>query len=275
VVEEIPTVMATPEPLVAETTPHQTTQNDETPHENHLSVDLGHNAAQEEAKTKDATTRKRRICDLWILLGSVLALLVIALGVGVGVWSAMRSSENAASLIGSSETTKKVETMNVFVTRTNYNGNLGGIKGADQKCNLAAANAGLEGTYKAWIATSPLDDAESRFVGADKPYTTVNGDVLAENFEDFIDGSLLQSNYFYDEYGNAIGPEEGGVATPLRENGTYYESRAETCYGYTSATSSVRSNFIAGRTDGGLDLNTAVQCNFGKMKLLCVEQGEE
>jgi len=181
----------------------------------------------------------------------------------------------AVDLISYDCKVEKVKTMNVFVTSTNYNGNLGGIKGADQKCNLAAANAGLEGTYKAWIATSPLDDPESRFVGADKPYTTVNGDILAKNFDDVRDGSLLQSNYFYDEYGTAIGPDEGGVATPLRENGTYDESRAETCYGYNSASRFVRSNFIARRTDGGLGLNTAVQCNFGKMKLLCVEQGEE
>lgn len=163
--------------------------------------------------------------------------------------------------------------MNVFVTSTNYNGNLGGVSGADEKCNAAASSAGLKGTYKAWLASSPSDDPESRFVGTDNRYTTVNGDVLANSFSEFLQSGSLLNNYFVDEFGNTINANEGGVATPLRPDGRFDEARAETCNGYTTTSSSVRTNFIAVTTKGEKTLNTAVNCDFGRMRLLCVEQG--
>ncbi len=45
----------------------------------------------------------------------------------------------------------------VFVTSTSYDGNLGGISGADTKCATAATAAGLERTYKAIITTADAD----------------------------------------------------------------------------------------------------------------------
>lgn len=42
----------------------------------------------------------------------------------------------------------------VFTTSTLYDGNLGGVKGANQKCQLAAISTGLPGRYKAWISDS-------------------------------------------------------------------------------------------------------------------------
>jgi hypothetical protein len=44
----------------------------------------------------------------------------------------------------------------VFVTSGTFDGNLGGIAGADQKCQAAAAGGNLTGTFKAWI--SDLND---------------------------------------------------------------------------------------------------------------------
>lgn len=42
----------------------------------------------------------------------------------------------------------------IFVTATAYDGNLGGLTGADQKCNLAAQSALLGGVWKAWLSDS-------------------------------------------------------------------------------------------------------------------------
>ncbi len=42
----------------------------------------------------------------------------------------------------------------VFVTQNANNGNLGGIAGADNVCQTAANNAGIAGTFKAWLATA-------------------------------------------------------------------------------------------------------------------------
>lgn len=44
----------------------------------------------------------------------------------------------------------------VFVTSEIYKGNLGGIAGADLKCNNLAAEAGLQGVYKAWLSTQEI-----------------------------------------------------------------------------------------------------------------------
>src|SRR5262249_42934796 len=43
----------------------------------------------------------------------------------------------------------------VFVTSTTHDGNLGGLDGADAICASLAANAGLSGTYKAWLSPLP------------------------------------------------------------------------------------------------------------------------
>ena len=45
----------------------------------------------------------------------------------------------------------------VFVTSTSYNGNLGGASGADSKCQTAANNGNLGGTWKAFVLTGATD----------------------------------------------------------------------------------------------------------------------
>lgn len=42
----------------------------------------------------------------------------------------------------------------VFVTSASYNGNLGGIAGANAKCEQAAEDASLDGEWIAWISTA-------------------------------------------------------------------------------------------------------------------------
>ena len=44
--------------------------------------------------------------------------------------------------------------MRLFVTSETYEGNLGGASGADEKCQALADNAGLDGTFKAWLSQS-------------------------------------------------------------------------------------------------------------------------
>ena len=49
----------------------------------------------------------------------------------------------------------------IFVTMTQYDGNLGGLSGADSYCSQAASSAGLERTYRAILSTDTVA-AESR-----------------------------------------------------------------------------------------------------------------
>ena len=41
----------------------------------------------------------------------------------------------------------------VFVTNQTWNGDLGGLQGADNKCQQAAFDRGLGGAWRAWVST--------------------------------------------------------------------------------------------------------------------------
>lgn len=79
----------------------------------------------------------------------------------------------------------------VFVSSIKYNGNLGGIVGADQKCNELALDAGLQGSYKAWISTNNgSENPLARFSHSAIPYRLVNGTKVADHWLDLADGLL-------------------------------------------------------------------------------------
>lgn len=80
----------------------------------------------------------------------------------------------------------------VFVTSTTYNGNLGGLTGADAKCQARANATSLGGTWKAWLSDSRTS-ASSRLTHATVPYKRVDGFTVASDWKDLTDGSLQES----------------------------------------------------------------------------------
>lgn len=98
----------------------------------------------------------------------------------------------------------------VFVTSLSYDGNFAGapvtftpaIDGADDACTTAATNAGLTGTWTAWLSDNDADAADRIFTGG-APYETTNGTVIAANFTDLTDG-MLDVTINIDEFGNAV-----------------------------------------------------------------------
>jgi hypothetical protein len=79
-----------------------------------------------------------------------------------------------------------------FVTSTSHNGNLGGLAGADATCNELATEAGLPGTYLAWLGVTlpePMGPA-ARFNHSTVPYVRVDGRVIASDWDDLTDGEL-------------------------------------------------------------------------------------
>lgn len=79
-------------------------------------------------------------------------------------------------------------THTLFATSNMYNGNLGGLAGADAKCNAAATTANLTGNYKALLSDSS-SPASSRlaFFG---PIVNTSGQPLANSGADLYDGTL-------------------------------------------------------------------------------------
>lgn len=77
----------------------------------------------------------------------------------------------------------------VFVTSTTYDGNLGGLPGADAKCQTRADTVNLGGSWKAWISDTTTS-VESRFVHSSGQYKLLNDQVIANNWADLVDGVI-------------------------------------------------------------------------------------
>jgi hypothetical protein len=102
-----------------------------------------------------------------------------------GIWGDPTSCLNACK--GSACTTNPKK---VFVTSTTYKGgDLGGLAGADAKCQARAAAGGLTGTFRAWLSDatgSPFD----RFKRDGGPYLLVTGSIVANNWSGLTSGTL-------------------------------------------------------------------------------------
>ncbi|MDC0718334.1 hypothetical protein [Nannocystis bainbridge] len=78
----------------------------------------------------------------------------------------------------------------LFITSQQYSGNLGGVSGADLKCQAAAAAAGLEHahTYRAWLSDN-FQAPETRFDQWELPGVPVilpGGVVVADDLADLV-----------------------------------------------------------------------------------------
>lgn len=109
----------------------------------------------------------------------------------------------------------------LFLSSQSYSANLGGLAGADQKCEQLADAAGLPGTFRAILSTSTTSARDRITIRGSVGDT--KGRLLANNAGDFWDGSLAQL-VSYDEKGRYVsvsivwtGTEFNGV----RDTGPY------------------------------------------------------
>ena len=87
-----------------------------------------------------------------------------------------------------------------FVTSTTYNGNLGGLNGADDKCAAVAASGGLSADHWRAILSTSFNNISQRLTITGPVYRT-DGGMVATGSTDFWDGTLVYS----------IGTYENGV----------------------------------------------------------------
>ncbi len=83
----------------------------------------------------------------------------------------------------------------VFATSASFNGNLGGLTGADAICQAEAddpASIVPAGTYLAWLSDG-TDSPDTRFTKTAHPYLLPDGTKIAEDFFDLTDGSILHA----------------------------------------------------------------------------------
>jgi len=117
----------------------------------------------------------------------------------------------------------------VFVINNRFNGNLGGLSGADQKCQDAASAAGLSNpsNFRAWLSTSSIDAKDhidcSSCTGSNCMFIKLNGEKIADDCSDLLDGSL-DSLINIDENGNTLtietwtGTDPDGTVAPYTCN---------------------------------------------------------
>jgi hypothetical protein len=105
------------------------------------------------------------------------------------------------------------DVISVFVTKDEFDGNLGGLAGADALCQAAADEALLGGTWTAWLSDS-TENAIDRI--PDGQYQLLDGTQVANDKADLTDGKL-KAAIILNEF--AL-PTAGSVWTGTEANGT-------------------------------------------------------
>jgi hypothetical protein len=118
----------------------------------------------------------------------------------------------------------------VFVTSESFGGNLGGVAGADAKCQNAADVAGLGGEWKAWIAADTVNSTPAaRFSVASRGYETMQGEYVGGRLLDIFP-EYIMTPINIDENGQSILPSVW-IWTGVHSKG--YPT-AFSCLGWTS-----------------------------------------
>lgn len=114
----------------------------------------------------------------------------------------------------------------MFATSTTYNGNLGGVAGADAKCMTRAAAGGLTGTYVAWISAPGGIDARDRVL--DVAYERTDGVEVAANLAQ-LSTEDLSAPINHDEFGVAIPAGNFDTWTGTNANGLWFGGSDSDC----------------------------------------------
>ena len=153
----------------------------------------------------------------------------------------------------------------VFVTSTAYNGNLGGVLGANAKCAARAAAASLPGTYFAWLGDS-TSDPNGSFSHPNQPYNLVGVNTLiAGSYTSLTDGSI-DHVIDRDEFGNS---HFDYVWTNVNPNGT---AGMKSCLNWSSGSSAQQGLLgSTGETDTDWTAAGSLLCNEVR-RLYCFQQ---
>lgn len=116
----------------------------------------------------------------------------------------------------------------VFISSQTTTGNMGGRIGANTFCQTLAANAGLPGTYVAWLADESGTPA-TYFNQTLGPFVRIDGDPIADDFAQLTSGQL-RGTIVRDEYEEVV---EERVWTNVSADGKLFSATA-TCDNWQS-----------------------------------------
>ncbi len=98
-------------------------------------------------------------------------------------------------------------------------GALGGVAGADLKCNSLATAAGIPGTYRAWISVAGTNAADR--ITSNGPWYLVGGQLVASTKGELVGGGRLKHGSDHDEKNIHAPAAEDRVWTGTAPNGTF------------------------------------------------------
>ena len=123
----------------------------------------------------------------------------------------------AACTLDTSDCAAAPAVRRVFVTSGHFSANFGGVAGADATCQDVADDAGLGGTFAAWISDG-TSNAADRLTHFDGPYQRLDGTTIADDWDDLVDGSLFAA-IGITETGAAVNAGATTVATATTASG--------------------------------------------------------
>lgn len=154
----------------------------------------------------------------------------------------------------------------IFITRASFNGNLGGIAGADAKCQAVAEARGFGGLWRAFLSTTNVF-ARDRLPAIGR-FVRVTGEVVANSREDMLDGSLIVP-VLYDETGLEITPNRAWTGSAA--NGTVIAGN--NCDDWTLGTTTTTPGLIGDATSAsGQWINLQNSGCGGMQRLYCYEE---
>lgn len=181
------------------------------------------------------------------------------------------------------DTSCRAQQLRGFVTAAAFTGDLGGLFGADLKCQGAAAAAGLPEPerFHAFLSTGQVD-AKDRFPAGPPalPYVLVTGKKFADSFASLIESGPLGEGIAVTETGAALYTK--GVATNTAPGGVHF-SPDQHCQEWTSAEVSFKArtglNAVPADSPQWPDWKavqawtgvTSLQCNKKDMHIYCLE----
>ena len=184
---------------------------------------------------------------------AILSMLLLPCGA-----AAAQGTDCKAVEIGMARPAACQETVLVFVTKASFQGNFGGLAGADAQCQAAARRAGLPGIFRAWLSTA-AQPAGNRVKHKDVPYV-MPGDIrVADNYLDLTDGRLAHP-IDRTEYGEPVpspflartaSTPDGQALSPTCSDWTSRRRYDGGAWGATDATTSAwsRTGVFPGRCD--------------------------
>jgi hypothetical protein len=144
-------------------------------------------------------------------------------------------------------------------SETNPSGNLGGLPGADARCQRLAAAVGAGGrTWRAYLSADPGSDGGAAVNARDRigsgPWYNAKGALVAQDLAALHALSSGAAELFLDERGEKIKGQWEGSGTPIEHDiltGSDADGRVlagKTCNGWTSADASLAAR--VGHSDG-------------------------